>query len=262
MTSKSSHELTPWNRVIDTKTTTAFILEDDADWDVTLPAQLLEISSAIRNFTNATSAPEMYPYGLDWDVLWLGHCGDIFNRSDPRNIAIYDSAMLPLDRLRNVFFDPEFYLQFRTQTRILHRSAGPVCTFAYAVTLKGAKKLRNWASTTGEAFDVKLSQGCRTGALKCLSVSPEVIHHQRMPGTASLSTGGGWRKNVKQVDPFEKSDGSLVSPTLTISELKIPASDRVFTHNILHSARCNWNRNDTELVECAPTDDEWEDYST
>jgi len=263
-------------RVIDTQTTTAFILEDDADWDITLPDQLLNISSAIRTFTNTTSPPELYPYGLDWDVLWLGHCGDIFNKSNPTNIGIHDPSMLPVDRLRLVFMDPEFYLDFPPQTRVLHRSAGPVCTFGYAVTLKGAKKLRNWASSTGEAFDVKLNQGCRSGALMCLSVAPEVIHHQRMVGAASLSTGASSRKKVKQVNRFEtdttssasefthrlESDGSIVSPTLNILENKVPVSNRVFTHNILHSARCNWNRNDDELVQCQPTDEEWVDYTT
>ncbi|MCJ1248966.1 hypothetical protein MMC30_006187 [Trapelia coarctata] len=263
-------------RVIDSQTTTAFILEDDADWDVTLPDQLLDISSAIRNFTNATSPPELYPYGLDWDVLWLGHCGDLFNKSDPTNLGIHDPSMLPLDRLRFVFMDPDFYKDFPPQTRILHTASGPVCTFAYAVTLKGAKKVRNWASSTGEAFDVKLNTGCRTGALKCLSISPEVIHHQRMVGAASLSMGQGSPKKVKQVNRFEtdmtpgatefvhrlESDGSVVSPVLDTSETQNPASNRVFTHNILHSARCNWNRNDDELVECNPTDEEWEEFAT
>jgi hypothetical protein len=185
--------------------------------------------------------------------------------------------MPPLDRLRLVWSDPDFYQDFPPQTRILHKVASPMCSFAYAVTLNGAKKLKRWASSTGEAFDVKLHHGCRTGALVCLSVVPEVVHHQRMIGAQSLSQDGDSPEEINAVEPVEQfgTDGSfneIEQAHRLGSEGSIfpdpdrdptaPSSLGVFTHNILHSARCNWDRGDDELIECGPTAKEWRKFPT
>ena len=37
---------------------------------------------------------------------------------------------------------------------------------------------------------------------------------------------------------------------------------RVFTYNIMHSARCNWDRGDDELMQCLPNKEEWEQFQT
>lgn len=169
-----------------------------------------------------------------------------------------------------------------------------MCSFAYAVTLNGAKKVKRWASSTGEAFDVKLHHGCRTGALVCLSVVPEVVHHQRMIGAKSLSHGEDSPEEAEPVvvEPAERfeNDGSFseveyahrLGSDGSLSEVErahwlgsdvsvfpdpdmdptLPPSLGVFTHNILHSARCNWDRGDDELIECGPTGKEWEEFST
>lgn len=63
--------------------TTAFIIEDDVDWDIHLRTiQIPVTASAFRSFAAASK-----PDGLDarneywgntstWDILWLGTCGD------------------------------------------------------------------------------------------------------------------------------------------------------------------------------------------
>lgn len=54
----------------------ALVLEADVDWDVRIKAQLAAVSAHLPN-TTATA-----PYGLDWDVMWLGHCAHRGNERD------------------------------------------------------------------------------------------------------------------------------------------------------------------------------------
>lgn len=52
----------------------AFIVEDDVDWDVDIKAQMRLVSDGVRDYT-AMEESDTTPYGDEWDVLWLGHCG-------------------------------------------------------------------------------------------------------------------------------------------------------------------------------------------
>lgn len=89
-------------------------------------------------------------------------------------------------------------------------------------------------------YDVLLMIGCTGGRLRCLAVSPELIHHQRRSGEATVST--------------KKEDYGAAAVEGTDSHF--------FTFNIQHSARCNWNRSDTDLVQCLPTMTEREYLTT
>jgi hypothetical protein len=62
----------------------ALILEDDADWDVSLRSQMEDLAVAVRE--TISLLPEQKrdcnggggqdsPYGACWDLLWIGHCG-------------------------------------------------------------------------------------------------------------------------------------------------------------------------------------------
>jgi hypothetical protein len=61
----------------------ALILEDDADWDVTIKSQLVEFAKGAqflqgtesKNTRENSESKTNSPYGDDWDLLWLGHCG-------------------------------------------------------------------------------------------------------------------------------------------------------------------------------------------
>ncbi|MCJ1282602.1 hypothetical protein MMC26_001927 [Xylographa opegraphella] len=242
--------------IIDTNTTTALIIEDDADWDIAIRSETLPIASAVRSLTNASSQPELYPYGTDWDVLWLGHCGDIFGTTSPSTIQFSDPTVLATNLLRNVWIGTS-YAAFPNHTRNVHYAGGPMCTFAYAVTLHGARKLKQWASTTGEAFDVKMHRGCVDGALTCLTATPEVMHHQRMLGAQALSNA-----DMVGDDESEGDAGAGGEEGLRGSDGITLRGHRVFTHNIMHSARCNWDRGDEELVQCLPNEEEWERFQT
>ncbi|CAK7230421.1 hypothetical protein SBRCBS47491_007578 [Sporothrix bragantina] len=135
----------------------------------------------------------MSPYGDDWDVLWLGHCGTEFPASPPSPAKRPDSAApadgkeggpmsapAQLSLLRVTMSDdttvprpadlrPHPYALpdrlgelYPPQTRVVHAASGTLCTQAYAVSQRGARKLLyqfGLASfTTG--FDLMLRDWC------------------------------------------------------------------------------------------------------
>ncbi|MCJ1318438.1 hypothetical protein MMC15_003766 [Xylographa vitiligo] len=247
--------------IIDSNTTTALIVEDDVDWDTSIRSETLPIASAVRILTNASSPPDLYPYGTDWDVLWLGHCGDIYGTASPSSIQFSDPTVLPTNVLRNVWIGAT-YEAFPNHTRNVHYAGGPMCSFAYAVTLHGAKKLKQWASTTGEAFDVKMHRGCVDGALTCLTATPEVMHHQRMLGAQSLSSDDMAREYEAEDSEQRNQDARAGREKALAGSGVTLGGHRVFTYNIMHSARCNWDRGDDELMQCLPNKEEWEQFQT
>ena len=125
--------------------TTPLILEDDADWDVELRPLMPLIAHAVRNLTDTTFTT---PYGTDWDVLWLGHCGDNVNFNRPL-FSFYD-PILPIDINswdQAVTSSPE-------KTRWVHWSMEPICTYTYAVTGASAKMILDSDDHSLELFDI------------------------------------------------------------------------------------------------------------
>ena len=180
------------------------------------------MASAVERLTayepsNTTSAP----YGMNWDLLWLGHCGDNFPEDHLE--LINDTTLLPRSQLqtwnKELLALPDF-------TRVIHRSLGPICSFGYAVSWQGAQKLVGLLSgmtPTDEGVDVTLSIACR-GPLKCITVNPELFHHHRMAGHLTSEIGSVNGNNETQ-------------------ELNA-------TSNIRYSARCNSGFDDEHLVQC------------
>ena len=107
----------------------------------------------------------------------------------------------------------------------MHWSAGPVCTYAYAVNAASAARIVARADVGVEAFDIWLHLRCKTGALRCLTANPELFHHHEM---------GGARDSLINGRSADVSDSDLVERT----------------ENIWHSARCNSRRRARTLVEC------------
>ncbi|KAH6608846.1 glycosyltransferase family 25 protein [Trichoderma cornu-damae] len=193
--------------VVEEEIGSALIIEDDMDWDIHLKSQLHDIAHGARQILRETSAPPHSPYGDNWDILWLGHCGEPFPET------LEENAGLPLDNLaqmsaKYIIHDDETvppynevsqlvdWTQYRPRTRIVHLSAAPICTFAYAVSQRGAKKILYGLSVDGlhMAFDNSLAQLCRDAVydlgrkqsggynMKCLSVNPTIMFHHKPKG--------------------------------------------------------------------------------
>ncbi|KAE8142818.1 hypothetical protein BDV38DRAFT_234083 [Aspergillus pseudotamarii] len=203
---------------------TALIIEDDADWDVTIRSQMVQVAESVRNLTK-TPENETAPYGRDWDVLWIGHCGEYWE-----------------DLFETVFYeDPtacphKYYLGFAQgdmeripdHQRAIYWSANPVCSFAYALSRDGSRKvIELLGAGQDEAFDVSMMHACSAGKLKCISVVPEVVHqyfpNQKFGVKSMVDLGNGEQAGPADSE-FEHIMGS--------------------TENILESARCRalWNK--------------------
>ncbi|KAH6659305.1 hypothetical protein BKA67DRAFT_652544 [Truncatella angustata] len=189
-------------RIVEDDLESALIMEDDMDWqvflgDVRLRSQLEAVARGARIVMPSSSNPSS-PYGDSWDVLWLGHCGEIFPEQiaewqqgkpeHPKYVIENDETVAPLSKVTGLV-DFKKYPEF---TRWVHVSGGPICTFAYALTQSGARKVLFDLSVdhlTGP-FDNALASFCRDGALgnpdglsaKCMSVTPPVFFHHKAKG--------------------------------------------------------------------------------
>ncbi|KAK7987106.1 glycosyltransferase family 25 protein [Apiospora saccharicola] len=177
--------------MVEENISSALILEDDADWDVRLKQQLMDIAEggrlllnmakqepafqannlpagrhetapAVSDGTTVTpqSAPVPHsPYGDDWDILWLGHCGETFPERIPGhevvdlNSARYtyyamrdDETMPPLANTSSWIGGD---LRREPGTRWVHFSGGPTCSAGYALSQAGARKVLHALSVGG-----------------------------------------------------------------------------------------------------------------
>lgn len=198
---------------------TALILEDDADWDVAIRDQTQNLSTAVRQLIKSPES-DSTPYGLDWDVLWIGHCGAKYTEGVDEFVMFDDVNVIPREpyksyRKGDIGSLPE-------EKRILFKSDGPICTFAYAVTHEGARKIiSGMGAGQGEAFDVEMSFMCERRELNCIAVVPELVHEYWPPAEFNVKsfvdTGNGEGVGAPE-EEFESKKGSVM--------------------NIVHSARC------------------------
>ena len=213
-------------RIISEDLDSALIMEDDMDWDVRLKWQLEQIAKGARKIPKTakdtprnTKNPNS-PYGDDWDLLWLGHCGEIFPEDTDEAKDSLDPAMV--EKLRGskytILEDPTVpppqdttgFQDFAAHpyTRWVHVTGAPICTFAYALSRQGARKVLFGLSVDGlhGAFDNELAALCRRAVgnysgdhnileengnndyglnSKCVSVTPPVFFHHKAKGHVS-----------------------------------------------------------------------------
>lgn len=73
-------------------------------------------------------------------------------------------------------------LNIPSQTRLLHPTVFPLCTFGYALTRPAAHRLlteiaAHEAEGGTMAFDVRVLEACRDLGMRCWSVAPELMRH-------------------------------------------------------------------------------------
>ena len=183
---------------------TALIFEDDIDWDIRLKSIQVPLAQrAARSLgsTKNTVDPTLYPWGSpkDWDLLYLGHCGDYLNMIQ-KGIGVGHHHPGDLERLKHVLYeDPTmlnhtdlhpFTSSFLTaltvpeRTRVLHHSVWPLCTFGYAITRATAQRLLTDLAPPKEgihkhitAYDAAILTACRDNHILCYTLQPELFHH-------------------------------------------------------------------------------------
>lgn len=213
-------------RIVEEDLESALIMEDDMDWDVRLRSQLEEVAKGSRELLgggHARSDPHS-PYGDNWDVLWIGHCGEPFpelldeNKDKPldhpglrymkhKYVIENDPTVPPPEHTTGLV---DFHAH--PHTRWVHITAAPICTFAYALSQQGARKVLFDLSVDrlAGAFDNALAGLCRRSVAavgeenaegdrgldtKCISVTPPVFFHHkargRVSGDSDIQDGGG-----------------------------------------------------------------------
>ncbi|KFG79613.1 hypothetical protein MANI_029708 [Metarhizium anisopliae] len=215
----------------------ALIMEDDVDWDVRIREQLHDFAVSSRALTQPlrhqpgqyadptypnpvegspkkvpdmnfhslpdTVQPIMSPYGDNWDVLWLGHCGMhfVFEHSNliakGRVVKENDVSVPPKKNLWSINKPFSLVEEYPAHTRVVHHAQEGVCSLAYAVSQRGAQKmLREIAlKPATDAFDILLRFYCEGthGRTKqeCLSVNPSLFSHHRPVGPIGASSDIG-----------------------------------------------------------------------
>lgn len=118
--------------------------------------------------------PSATPYGDDWDVLWLGHCGTELPTASPTEasslmsllrVTLADDATVPAPASLkpHPFALPDrLGVLYAPHTRVVHAAHGTVCTQAYAVSQQGARKLlyQLGLATFTTGFDLMLGAWC------------------------------------------------------------------------------------------------------
>ncbi|KAL2855972.1 hypothetical protein BJY01DRAFT_242911 [Aspergillus pseudoustus] len=227
----------------------AIVMEDDADWDVSLKTQLQSFAIAVRALQSAdsqtssssstTNSQSDSPYGPDWDILWLGHCGiDCLPPTTHPSFVTDTDPTTP---------QPHHFLPYWRDTppqadslpassRLTCRITDGVCSLLYAVSLRGARRIlaalsvdpsevaSNGEIDTGAQFDVSLGRLCGSGSLTCFAAYPALTGGYEAPRAAGKGSDiNGAAGN--QEKPFEGeiqgagSHGVVYSTMLNIARL-------------------------------------------
>ncbi|KAI0972727.1 hypothetical protein F4678DRAFT_50007 [Xylaria arbuscula] len=203
--------------------TSALILEDDADWDVRLRDQLQDFAlsshaltqqlvgtgsstyaditypdpshaspSSLRdlnfNYLPRTVLPQSSPYGDEWDVLWLGHCGMNFPFASstliPKGRVVQTDQTVPQQQhLWTVSNTNDLKDQYPNHTRVTHHTQEGICSLGYAVNRRSARKLiyEVGLKHVNTAFDIMLRWFCEgigdpnRGYHNCLTTQPSLF---------------------------------------------------------------------------------------
>ena len=205
-------------RIITEDIGSALIVEDNADWDVGLREQLKTFALG----SNLLLGPEPQrekgkknkkepstPYGHGWDMLWLGHCGNLPVPRDQRRFTIRNDPTVPPGKHRNAPGSVPDWLKKHDHddesTRIVYRAGEGACLYAYALSLKGASKmLYHYEATSANIpVDVALSRLCEFPAFdfKCVGVFPQLMDGLYI-GKGETGYGVGNDQGMGKVDSW------------------------------------------------------------
>ncbi|KAL6237029.1 hypothetical protein BDW75DRAFT_93767 [Aspergillus navahoensis] len=185
--------------VVENKYATALVMEDDADWDVTIRPQLREIARGVRELSNNQNAPRKEPYGTNWDLLWIGGCATLQSKNETDLYMIPDDPTTPGLGHRGPWEGPIGpHEDWRNQhpevsmdsTRFVYRAGHGCCLYGYAVTYEGARKILAALSLERSAeVDNSLGDLCggKNGRqqIRCFGVYPNVIGTFKPAGPSS-----------------------------------------------------------------------------
>ncbi|EGX88667.1 Glycosyl transferase, family 25 [Cordyceps militaris CM01] len=224
----------------------ALVLEDDSDWDVRIRSIMQDLALSTQALTqplagstssyadstyprnddkqNATVpefdinalprtvTPKISPYGDEWEMMWLGHCGMSFPAASeglPMGRVIHtDDATVPPSGLWSFAPKPHTLIEdYPKRTRAVHHVSNGVCSLGYAVTQQGARGLLREIGLreVKDPLDILLRFYCMglAGRRKhnCIAAQPPIFNHHRPVGPKSSNSNIGDHGTEFQNEP-------------------------------------------------------------
>lgn len=214
----------------------ALFFEDDADWDISLKQQLVQFARGSRYIlkTPEHEIPHS-PYGDDWDLLWVGHCGQWVLPADNRRFFVIpdDPTVTPPQFRENVDTPNMSHWEGpneNNRTRIVFASEGGVCTAGYAISQRGARKMLYHMSMLpyNSPVDWGLANLCKNEQydFHCVSMFPQLVGVSRPLGNSSKWSDIGYGNEAERtVEPA--SSLNLVYST-RLNMLKLLEGKKMF----------------------------------
>ena len=181
------------HRMLDENIESALILESDADWDMRVKSSMLGLAEGAREIADFQfdpspgahgmgthprdlSMPQVpAPYGANWDLLWIGHCGAAGD-PDGRAYNYHDPASGGREHAWVVDGAPTAAWGDLLQTRLVFQLRMACCMPAYAVSKRAAAKLDRKFAVGNAPVDLKLRSHCMQDLdLTCLGTYPSIF---------------------------------------------------------------------------------------
>jgi GR25 family glycosyltransferase involved in LPS biosynthesis len=199
-------------KMVQRRTSSVLIFEDDADWDVALKAQMRQFALGSRWLLNNTDAkPPHSPYGDGWDVLWIGHCSMHSHNSDDRRWVIRNDPTVTPPGFRGSLLQPWDLRYWETgphgnnHTRLVFTAGYGFCTASWAISLAGAEKILYQLSMVPFAQPIDLGVGdmCKDKALNITCIAP-------FPNIVGVSKSAGSLERGSDIGPEGANRGGSI----------------------------------------------------
>jgi hypothetical protein len=205
-------------------------MEDDTDWDVSIKAQLQIFAHAVRALQpqDSRNAPTQSPYGDDWDILWLGHCGVSCRTDMPFYLTPNDPTIPMPHHFLPLWRDPPTFEGYERpdHSRLACTASDAVCSMLYAVSYSGAQRILAALSVNpsglaeeidiGAQFDVSVGRMCGNGYLRCFAPYPSITGSFHQAGSRAKSSD--INNETGEVEGFS-SWGVMYSTMLNIDRI-------------------------------------------
>ncbi|OGE52146.1 hypothetical protein PENARI_c011G10107 [Penicillium arizonense] len=224
--------------VINNDYSTALILEDDADWDVSLKPQLREFARGLHGLKGTDQVSKEAPYGTDWDLLWIGGCASGPSANETSFYAIPMDPTVPKSHHRSTWGGPtekwkEKYPELaEDSTRFIYRAEMGCCMFGYAVTRKGAQNILSALSVDhlDKPVDNALGDLCAglygRRKIECWAPFPNLIGTHRKAGSAFRDSD---IEKTNMADFHEEQAWNMVYSTRRNIQRLVAGEDTVFS---------------------------------
>jgi hypothetical protein len=212
-------------RMVRERIQSALIMEDDADWDIMIKAQMTEFARGTRHLQKSTRKT-LSPYGDGWDIMATGHCGlQNYDWQDQEYWLIQNDPTVLHPSEMKFWRKPNLDVAALKgdYNRLVLSPHKFTCLGSYAVSLAGAARIIYDQSIlpNGREIDIALSTFCRRrpyGQYGCLASYPMITGIYRPAGSRSKDSD---RKElgVDKIRETAVSENLMFSVRLNLASL-------------------------------------------